>query len=652
MKKSRFFAVLLALALLAGMAPILLNSASAATVHDCSAVPSWTSWNGADDYPSDTHVRLTANSAKSGVTFSGGGTYYLDLNGNSWTGGVTVEENTTLVVCSCGAANGSIGNVRVSGLLALGGAPSVSGTVTLVGEGCLEFCTDYSYTSAVPVNADLSANDAIVVQGAYGDDMYTTIHEDDSNFVLVGDLNTGIVVKNYVYYIVYTNDGYPIEPGGYLPGGASGFVFNLSTQDSHNIVTTVTPVLRTGYIQIGWSRTRGATEPETNFVPTGDTTLYPVWEPVVEHTCGIDNTAEWTEWDGTGAFPTSAPYVMMIGSSDVSVNINDGDEHHIHLGGNSWCADSRAFSVGNGTAVTLCDCDADGGTVGSITNYGALKLRENPTVGRVTIAKRISAPHIDLGGYAGAPIVVDATGMSAGATVAKNAEEGMVEEYNAADNNYDMIYNSIRRVYMIDNVVGEGDEDGVTTQTLTESGESTDPISVFVTYNSTGEAIPRYYVDVTWGSFNYVYRATESDRWDPQTHAITRQPAGTWEPADTTASMVKLVNHSNAVLMVIPEITSNDVADDLSATFVEKESQHATVDSETGYITLEDASVHAAIVDPVGMTASQLNSAIADARAKSPSIVLDMILSGSLDAQYSEEFTKIGTVTVTLNEVV
>lgn len=142
----------------------------------------------------------------------------------------------------------------------------------------------------------------------------------------------------------------------------------------------------------------------------------------------------------------------------------------------------------------------------------------------------------------------------------------------------------------------------------------TENADVKAKYVEGSESETIYSVDVEWGAMEFTYTAASQGTWDPETHTYYDIAEAEWSAEGNT---VKVTNHSNAPVDAAFSYTKETGFESVTGTF--------SVDSET------------------------LDAGVENEYDKADSVTCALTLSGDL-ADTAADFTKVGTITVTLSE--
>ncbi len=145
-------------------------------------------------------------------------------------------------------------------------------------------------------------------------------------------------------------------------------------------------------------------------------------------------------------------------------------------------------------------------------------------------------------------------------------------------------------------------------------------IDVTGTYSDTHTSSTVYSVDISWGAMNFTYSISGSLNWNPKTHAYDNNENIGWTADGNT---IITANHSNKAVNVAFAFAKDETnAPSVTGSF-----------NNESY-TLPTADVGDSLNDPT----------------KAPTNSSTLTISGTLDPDKKD--VKIGTVTVTLSEVV
>lgn len=137
-------------------------------------------------------------------------------------------------------------------------------------------------------------------------------------------------------------------------------------------------------------------------------------------------------------------------------------------------------------------------------------------------------------------------------------------------------------------------------------------VDVQAKYESSVTTPEVYSVDIAWGEMEFTYSASGSLQWDASTHQYTENVSATWSGKGNT---VTVTNHSNA-----------------------------EVDVALSYASLGE---YAAVNGSFDVETDTLNAGVVGDAEGADKVVSTLTLDGEL-AETVTEFTKIGTITVTI----
>ena len=154
------------------------------------------------------------------------------------------------------------------------------------------------------------------------------------------------------------------------------------------------------------------------------------------------------------------------------------------------------------------------------------------------------------------------------------------------------------------------------------SGSNTKTIEVTGTYSGSDVSGDVYSVDISWGAMEFTYTVVSGQAWDPKTHQYSPTVEPKWE-ATNNGNTITTANHSNKAVNVAFAFAKDETnAPNVIGSF----------DKESYILSTAD-------------TGESLNNP-----GKAPTDTSTLTISGTLEPDKTG--VKIGTVTVTLSEVV